>query len=145
MAKRTIGKQSVGKKKTDVLPLMLPGITSVVFSDKQRVLGRREPAEIAKTKGKRIAVKRKYTRREQPVLPVDSPVEIQIKNLGARIKKLRLGLGYTNADFFAYDYSISRSQYGRYERGEDIRFSSLLRILQIHKLSLKEFFSEGFE
>ena len=86
---------------------------------------------------------RKYVRRD-PILPADSPIEIQIKNLGTKIKKLRLAKGYTNADFFAYDNHISRSQYGRYERGEDIRFSSLLKVLQIHHLSLKDFFSDGF-
>lgn len=72
-------------------------------------------------------------------------IEVQIKNLGKRIRELRIKKGYGNAEFFAYDHRINRSQYGKYERGEDLRFSSLLRILQIHNLTLKEFFSEGFE
>jgi len=70
--------------------------------------------------------------------------EQQIKQLGARIRQLRIQKGYTNAEFFAYDHRINRSQYGKYERGEDLRFSSLLRILQIHNLTLQEFFSDGF-
>ncbi|MBX7227770.1 MAG: helix-turn-helix domain-containing protein [Chitinophagales bacterium] len=72
-------------------------------------------------------------------------IEGQIKNLGKKIRELRIKKGYTNAEFFAYDHRINRSQYGKYERGEDLRFSSLLRILQIHNMTLKEFFEEGFE
>jgi transcriptional regulator with XRE-family HTH domain len=78
-------------------------------------------------------------------LTAEDQVEHQIKNLGARIKQLRIAKGYTNAEFFAYDHKINRSQYGKYERGEDLRFSSLVRIIQIHNLTLPEFFSDGFE
>ncbi len=75
----------------------------------------------------------------------ENTIELQIKNLGARIKELRIKKGYSNAEFFAYDHRINRSQYGKYERGEDLRFSSLLRIIEIHGLTLKDFFSEGFK
>lgn len=75
----------------------------------------------------------------------ENPIENNIQCLGKKIKALRIQKGYTNADFFAYDNEISRSQYGRYERGEDLRFSSLLKILQIHNLTLKDFFDEGFD
>jgi len=78
-------------------------------------------------------------------LTTEDQVEHQIKNLGARIKQLRIAKGYTNAEFFAYDHKINRSQYGKYERGEDLRFSSLVRIIQIHNLTLPEFFNDGFE
>lgn len=79
------------------------------------------------------------------VLPTDSYIELQLQHLGEKIRKLRKDAGYTNADFFAYDNTISRSQYSRYERGEDMRFSSLLKLLEIHKVSIKDFFSDGFE
>jgi len=75
----------------------------------------------------------------------ENTIEKQILNLGAKIKQLRIAKGYTNAEFFAYDHRVNRSQYGQYERGQDIRFSSLLRILEIHGLTLKEFFADGFE
>ena len=66
------------------------------------------------------------------------------KKLGSRIKFLRIKKGYTNYEFFAYDHDISRTQYGRYEQGEDIRFSTLLKLTQAFGLTLAEFFSVGF-
>lgn len=71
--------------------------------------------------------------------------ENQIVNLGNRIKELRKKKGFTNYEFFAYENKIGRSQYGQYEKGADMRFTSLLRLLEIHGISLKEFFSKGFD
>lgn len=67
------------------------------------------------------------------------------KQLGERIKSLRKQKGYTNSEYFAYDHKIPRAQLGRYERGEDLRFTSLVRIVKAFDMSLEEFFSEGFE
>ena len=64
--------------------------------------------------------------------------------LAERIKSLRKKSGYTSYEIFAYDHNITRSQWGRYEKGEDIRFTSLVRICNIFKMSLEDFFSEGF-
>ena len=74
-----------------------------------------------------------------------NPVEVQIKNLGTRIKALRKKKGYSNYEFFAYENGISRSQYGKYEQGSDMQFSSLVRLIEMHGMTVKEFFSEGFE
>jgi transcriptional regulator with XRE-family HTH domain len=71
--------------------------------------------------------------------------EESLKNLGERIKSLRIKKGYTSYEYFAYEHDISRAQFGRYERGEDLRFSSLLRVIQAFDMTLDEFFSEGFE
>lgn len=68
-----------------------------------------------------------------------------IQKLASRLKELRKAQGYTNADFFAYDNDLVRSQYSRYESGEDIRFTSLMKIIRAFKISPKEFFSEGFD
>jgi transcriptional regulator with XRE-family HTH domain len=65
--------------------------------------------------------------------------------LGNRIKQLRISKGYSNYEYFAYENEISRSQYGRYEKGEDLRFSSLIKLTKAFEISLSEFFSEGFE
>lgn len=70
--------------------------------------------------------------------------KIDLKKLGARIKALRIEKGYTNYEYFAFENDIPRAQYGRYERGEDLRFSSLLKIIRAFKMTPKEFFSEGF-
>lgn len=72
-------------------------------------------------------------------------IEAKIDQLGARIKSLRIAKGYTNAEKFAYEHDISRSQYAQYEKGKDLRFSSLLKLLDCFGLSLQEFFSEGFD
>ncbi|MDI9339853.1 MAG: helix-turn-helix transcriptional regulator [Sediminibacterium sp.] len=71
--------------------------------------------------------------------------EETLKKLGERIKSLRIKSGYSNYEYFAYENDISRAQYGRYERGEDIRFGTLIRIINAHGISISDFFSEGFE
>lgn len=68
----------------------------------------------------------------------------QLQNLANRIKELRIQKGYSSYEYFAYDHNIPRAQYGRYEKGEDLKFSSLLKILKGLDISLKEFFAEGF-
>ena len=75
----------------------------------------------------------------------DKYTEDQITNLGERIKNLRKQRGYKSYELFAYQHEISRTQYDGYEMGKDMRFSSLLRILNALDISLDEFFSEGFE
>ena len=69
----------------------------------------------------------------------------ELKKLGQRIKTLRIKSGYTNYESFAFEHDIPRAQFGRYERGEDLRYSSLLKVLGALNLSAKEFFNEGFD
>jgi hypothetical protein len=61
--------------------------------------------------------------------------------LGDRIKQLRIAKGYTSYEYFAYDHEISRTQFGRYERGEDLRYSSLLRVVKALDITLEDFFN----
>lgn len=68
----------------------------------------------------------------------------QLQKLANRIKELRIKKGYTSYETFAYDHNIPRAQYGRYEKGEDLKFSSLLKIIKALDISLKDFFDEGF-
>ncbi|MBI1227785.1 MAG: helix-turn-helix domain-containing protein [Bacteroidetes bacterium] len=75
----------------------------------------------------------------------DEYTKQQLANLGNRIKSLRKEKGFSNYEQFAFTHEIGRAQYGRYENGEDLRFSSLLKVLQAFDISLAEFFSEGFE
>lgn len=63
------------------------------------------------------------------------------KKIGIRIKDLRLKAGYTNAEKFAFEHNITRSQYANWEKGQDMLTSSILRIARIHDLSLQEFFA----
>ncbi|WP_316738433.1 helix-turn-helix transcriptional regulator [Pedobacter aquatilis] len=59
--------------------------------------------------------------------------------------QLRIKAGYSNYEYFAYAHEIPRSQFGRYERGEDLRYSSLLKIIKAFGITVEEFFSEGFD
>lgn len=66
--------------------------------------------------------------------------QLMIKKIGARIKQLRIKAGYSSLEKFAYEFEISRTQYARYERGEDMRISSLMKVLAAHDMTLAEFF-----
>lgn len=68
-----------------------------------------------------------------------------IQRLANRIKSLREQKGYTNYERFANAKDLPRAQVGRYEKGQDIRFTSLVKITKALDISLKDFFSEGFE
>lgn len=68
-----------------------------------------------------------------------------IKQLANRIKELRKKKGYSSYEYFAYDHGISRSQMGRYEKGEDIRFSSLMKLIEAFEMTPNEFFKDGFD
>jgi hypothetical protein len=63
-----------------------------------------------------------------------------IKKIGDRIKQIRKDAGYKNYENFAFENDINRVQYGRMESGRNFTMRSLLRILAIHKMSVKDFF-----
>lgn len=67
-----------------------------------------------------------------------------LKQLGRRIKEIRIKKGYTNYEIFAYEHDLPRAQFGRYEQGHDLKYSSLLKVVRAFGMSLEEFFSEGF-
>lgn len=60
--------------------------------------------------------------------------------LGERIKELRIKKGYSSYEVFAYDHNFSRTQFGRYEKGEDLRYTSLIRVIKALEVSPDEFF-----
>lgn len=71
--------------------------------------------------------------------------EIRLKELGERLKYFRKKAGYSNYINLASEIGISRSRYGTYENGGNIKFSTLIKILNHLKISIKDFFSEGFK
>jgi len=75
--------------------------------------------------------------------------ELQVKDmlekLGSRFRALRKARGYTNYEQFAFDHGLPRAQYGRYEKGQDLRFGSLVKVVAALEISLSDFFAEGFE
>lgn len=78
-------------------------------------------------------------------VPIKKNQDIELQKLGNRIRQLRIEKGYTSYEYFAYEHKISRAQFGRYEKGEDLRYSSLLKVAKALGITLEQFFSEGFD
>jgi transcriptional regulator with XRE-family HTH domain len=68
----------------------------------------------------------------------------RLKQFGARLKYFRKKSGYTNYNQLASEIGISRSRYGSYENGGNIKLSTLIKILTHLKIDLKTFFEGGF-
>lgn len=68
-----------------------------------------------------------------------SDKEALYKKIGQRLREIRLAKGYKNYETFAYENDIPRAQYGRYERGTDLKLSSLLKVLDGFDMTLEEF------
>jgi transcriptional regulator with XRE-family HTH domain len=78
---------------------------------------------------------RKTNNRKGKSLDTDEQV---FQKIGKRIKDLRLKAGYSNAEKFAFENEITRSQYAMWEKGQDMKVSSLLRIARAHNMTLTE-------
>ncbi|HYD91935.1 MAG TPA: helix-turn-helix transcriptional regulator [Flavobacterium sp.] len=73
------------------------------------------------------------------------PIDPLVAKLAARIKQLRKDAGYSSFEDFANDRGvIHRAQLGRYEKGQDLRYTSLVKVAKMFDMTLSEFFSEGF-
>lgn len=77
-------------------------------------------------------------------LPDDPQLEALYRKMGRRIKQLRKQKGYNNHETFAYEHGFARAQFGRYERGVNLQFSTIAKIAEAMDMTLAEFFSEGF-
>lgn len=80
-----------------------------------------------------------------PKSPSRKPPTKDLVKLGTRIRELRKAKGYNNFEHFAYEHGFSRAQFARYEKGEDLRYTSLLRVVKALDMTMEEFFGEGFE
>lgn len=73
---------------------------------------------------------------------MSSKVDKQRAAIAKRLKELRIERGYTSYEKFANEHDLDRKQYWRIEENEtNFTINSLLRILNIHGISLKEFFA----
>jgi transcriptional regulator with XRE-family HTH domain len=79
-------------------------------------------------------------KKAKPLDPEDQRVK-----LGQRIKQLRKKMGFTSAEAFAYEHKFQRATYGKYEQGRNLEYFTLVRLCNSFGITLKEFFSEGFE
>jgi transcriptional regulator with XRE-family HTH domain len=68
----------------------------------------------------------------------------EMGQLGMRIRAIRKAKGYSSYETFANEHDIHRVQWGRYEQGKDLYFSTVIRIIKVLNVSVEEFFSEGF-
>lgn len=75
---------------------------------------------------------------------VKPPPSSEILKIAATLKALRLAKGFTSYEAFANEYDLSRALYGRYEKGQDMRISSLIKIVKAMDMTLPEFFIKAF-
>ena len=66
----------------------------------------------------------------------------RLKQIAQKLKQLRLDKGYSSYEAFAFDHELPRVGYGRHEQGSNLTLKSLLRLLDIHQLSLADFFAD---
>lgn len=74
-------------------------------------------------------------------MELNSKQEKRLLKIGERLRDLRKKAGYKSYENFAFDNEINRVQYGRMEKGSNMTISSLLKVLEIHKITLEDFFS----
>ena len=70
----------------------------------------------------------------------DAEIASNLQALGKRLQELRKKKGYSNYETFAYEHNLPRAQYGRYERGLDLKVSSLLKVIHALGITPTEFF-----
>lgn len=68
--------------------------------------------------------------------------ERRIEQIANKIKELRLKAGYTSYETFATDHNLPRKNYWRLETGYNFTITTLLRILEIHNMTLDDFFKD---
>lgn len=64
-----------------------------------------------------------------------------LADIGIRLAELRIKKGYATIKAFAGRYDLPEIQYWRMEKGKaNITLKSLSRVLQIHRMTLHDFF-----
>ncbi|MEX0313663.1 MAG: helix-turn-helix domain-containing protein [Allomuricauda sp.] len=69
-------------------------------------------------------------------------LDTRIMAIAKKLEKMRIDKGYSSYENFAIGFGISRMQYWRMEKGTNFTFTSLLKILDAHEVSLREFFED---
>ena len=67
-------------------------------------------------------------------------IDKRIIEIAEKIKRLRIQNNYSSYEDFALENDLDRKQYWRIENGSNITLKTLLKILDIHKISLNDFF-----
>ena len=64
----------------------------------------------------------------------------RMHSVAEKLRKIRLERGYSGYDFFAWENQLSPRQYLNMEQGKNFTMKSLIRVLDIHGITLEEFF-----
>lgn len=64
--------------------------------------------------------------------------EISVK-VGNELRQMRIKAGYKSYERFAYEHNISRIQYWKMENGNNFTLKSLVKVLNAHQISMKDF------
>lgn len=76
---------------------------------------------------------------------MDKNIEGELKKLGDRMKSIRIKKGHSNLEKFAFDNELPRALYGNYEKGKgNVTYKNLVKVIKALDISIKDFFSEGF-
>lgn len=72
---------------------------------------------------------------------VNTLEDIRLAEIGSYVKYLRKTRTTLSAEDFANEKGFDRVQYSRIEKGTNITMKTLLKVIDAHSMSLKEFFS----
>ena len=75
-------------------------------------------------------------------MPEQKSDDIRIIRIGEKLRRLRKERGYSSYVAFADENGLEKTQYWRLEAGVGFTLKSLLIILDIHQISLFEFFND---
>ena len=67
-------------------------------------------------------------------------IEYVSSKTAKKIKQLRIEAGYNSYETFALDNGLDRKQYWRAENGANLTIKSLIKILNIHQITLSAFY-----
>lgn len=66
----------------------------------------------------------------------------RLAEIGNRVRSLRKANTNLSAEDFANEKGFDRVQYSRIENGANITMKTLLKVVDAHNMTLKEFFSD---
>lgn len=64
----------------------------------------------------------------------------ELRKIGERLRELRIAAGFTAYDKFAFTYDFDSQTILRAEQGKNITIKTLIKILNVHGISLEDFF-----
>lgn len=74
--------------------------------------------------------------------PEKEEIDPRIILIANKLKELRIKKGYTSHETFAFENNLNRVQYWRIEKGSNITLKTLIAILDIHNITLSDFFQD---